>query len=214
MPTRRDAVATRERLLKAAATIFSQSGFHGASVREICAAADANVSAVRHYFGGKEGLYHALLLDIFQAVRDRDPLPAFDGITDPEETVRAWLLFYARLVLIHKADNPVIANLINHELKQPTAALDEIINVIIRPVRRPLEEAVGALLGPADTPERRMHCASTIQGIILARDFGKVPLSRLGALPVDTEAAVATFAEEVAVFALGGIRAVREGVGE
>lgn len=210
VPTRRDAIETRKRLLEAAAEVFGRSGFHGASVREICGEAGANISAVRHYFGGKEGLYQHVLLKAVKEMRERDPLPDFGAQSDPEATVRGWTLFYARLLLIHKAEHPVVGNLISHELKQPTAALDEILKVVVRPIRRSLEEAIGVLLGPADSTARRMHCASTIQGIIIARELGKAPLNRLGALPVDSEAAVAHFANEIATFALGGIRAVRE----
>ncbi len=208
--TRRDAVETRKRLLKAAKAVFARSGFHGASVREICTEAGANISAVRHYFEGKEGLYRAVLLSAAQEMRDSGPIPDFDPISDPEETIRKWVLFYSRLLLVHKADHPVVGNLIGHELKRPTEALDEILKIVVRPVRRPLEEAIGVLLGPADSEAQRMHCAGTVQSIILARELGKAALNRLGALPVDSPAAIEAFAAEVTTFSLGGIRAIRE----
>ena len=47
---------TRSRLLEAAREIFSQCGFQGATVREICRRADANVAAVNYHFGSKDGL--------------------------------------------------------------------------------------------------------------------------------------------------------------
>lgn len=51
---------TRERLVDAALELFGTRGFHGASVRDIAEAADANIAAVGYHFGGKDGLYLAV----------------------------------------------------------------------------------------------------------------------------------------------------------
>jgi TetR/AcrR family transcriptional regulator len=48
---------TKELILEAARNHFCEKGFEGASVREICDQAKANVSAIKYHFGGKEGLY-------------------------------------------------------------------------------------------------------------------------------------------------------------
>jgi AcrR family transcriptional regulator len=48
---------TRNLILEEARKHFSEKGFEGASVRDICCGAKANVSAIKYYFGGKEGLY-------------------------------------------------------------------------------------------------------------------------------------------------------------
>ena len=47
---------TRSRLLNAAREVFSQNGFQGATVREICRRAETNVAAVNYHFGSKDGL--------------------------------------------------------------------------------------------------------------------------------------------------------------
>lgn len=52
---------TRERLLACARQLFSERGYAATSTREIAAAAGCNISLIAHYFGGKEGLLHALL---------------------------------------------------------------------------------------------------------------------------------------------------------
>jgi AcrR family transcriptional regulator len=48
---------TKEQILEAARKHFCENGFVGASVRDICDEANANVSAIKYHFGGKEGLY-------------------------------------------------------------------------------------------------------------------------------------------------------------
>lgn len=53
--------ATRQRLLEAAAQTFLAHGFEGASTREICERAQANIAAISYHFGSKEELYRAVL---------------------------------------------------------------------------------------------------------------------------------------------------------
>lgn len=52
---------TKESLLREAKKHFALYGLEGASLREICREAEANVSAVKYHFGNKEGLYRASL---------------------------------------------------------------------------------------------------------------------------------------------------------
>jgi AcrR family transcriptional regulator len=55
---------TRQRLLKAGRKLFATHGYAGASVRDITAAAGANLSAVTYHFGVKENLYITILQSI------------------------------------------------------------------------------------------------------------------------------------------------------
>jgi AcrR family transcriptional regulator len=52
---------TRELILTHAKKSFADHGYEGASLREICNAANANVSAVKYHFGDKDGLYRTCL---------------------------------------------------------------------------------------------------------------------------------------------------------
>jgi AcrR family transcriptional regulator len=48
---------TKDLILEVAKKYFCEKGYEGTSVRDICVAAGANVSAIKYHFGGKEGLY-------------------------------------------------------------------------------------------------------------------------------------------------------------
>jgi AcrR family transcriptional regulator len=50
---------TRERILSAARSHFTEVGFDGATIRGIAAAAGVDPALVPHYFGSKEGVFRA-----------------------------------------------------------------------------------------------------------------------------------------------------------
>ena len=49
--------ATRERLVEAAAGLFAERGYRGATLREIARRAGANLAAANYHFGSKQRLY-------------------------------------------------------------------------------------------------------------------------------------------------------------
>ena len=81
--TERDRAATEERLKEAAIEVWSQHGFDGASVKEIAEAADANVSLINRYFGGKEGLLLTILNEMItqkqEGTLDYSPQETLEG---------------------------------------------------------------------------------------------------------------------------------------
>jgi AcrR family transcriptional regulator len=64
----RPSEVTRERILKAAVSLFAARGYEGASVRAIVAKAQVNQAAINYHFAGKEGLYRAVLHLAFEAL--------------------------------------------------------------------------------------------------------------------------------------------------
>ena len=71
------------RLLDAAEKVFARAGYDGASVREIAEAADANVSLINRYFGGKEGLLLGITERFIQTKAYADlPYPIQPSLSD------------------------------------------------------------------------------------------------------------------------------------
>ncbi len=85
-PHKRDAEATRQRILDAARHAFAQHGLSGARIDQISKASEANVQMIYRYFGGKEELYLAALEDTYARIRamerqlDLGTLPPEDGM--------------------------------------------------------------------------------------------------------------------------------------
>jgi len=82
--------AAREQLIAHATRIFAAKGFAAATTREICDAAGANIAAIHYYFGDKEGLYRAALVQPLTEFTE-----AFGRFDDPalsfEQAMRMFL---------------------------------------------------------------------------------------------------------------------------
>ena len=98
---------TRARLLKTAIGLFSRDGYNGVSVDKIVNAAGVNKRMVYHYFGNKENLYHAALLEVYQRL-ERLELEIFQKTQSPDETLKHILSSYFTFL----ADNPEFVNLL------------------------------------------------------------------------------------------------------
>jgi AcrR family transcriptional regulator len=71
-PAKRNAVATRQRILDVAMAEFAEHGFSGSRIDRISAAADVNVGMIYHYFGNKDDLYLAALEASYTVIRERE----------------------------------------------------------------------------------------------------------------------------------------------
>ncbi|MEO1658155.1 MAG: TetR family transcriptional regulator [Pseudomonadota bacterium] len=90
-PSTRNRAATEKRLIKAAISVFGDVGFQAATVAEISKEASANVALINRYFGGKQGLFDAVI-DHIIVEKQTAPLPYPAGAT-LEDEVRNYLLF-------------------------------------------------------------------------------------------------------------------------
>lgn len=70
---------TRATLLRTGAELFAKNGYNGVSMRTLAAEAGVNLATVGYHFGGKAGLYEAIIQEITK-VRDQ--------IFPPTEAVR------------------------------------------------------------------------------------------------------------------------------
>ena len=106
----RDAERTKALILRAARDEFSEAGFNGARVDAIASRAGANKRLLYHYFGNKEDLYGAVLLDAYQEIRRGERALSLDHY-DPEEAMDRLVRFTFR----HFLANPWFTRLLANE---------------------------------------------------------------------------------------------------
>jgi len=124
----------RANLITLATPLFAEKGFKGVSVREIAGVAGVNVSMISYYFGGKEGLYGAVLNEQFAvlqgvaeiALMDTDPLKKFE--------------FYVRGTIARYRLNPYLLRFYTSELTNPTPCFATIVKPAIQGVVKTLQE--------------------------------------------------------------------------
>ena len=104
------AQATRKALLKAATQGFAKYGSDGGSVEKISKAAKSYDRMIYYYFGSKEGLFIAVLEEIYRAMDDAESAIALDA-ERPVETLTAVI----RFVHGYYRKNPEFVTLLNTE---------------------------------------------------------------------------------------------------
>lgn len=82
LPRKRDAAATRARILEAAQRAFSETGYSHTGIREIAGRAGTSSTLVLRYFGSKAGLFEAALTAA---------MPVATALSHPREKLGAGL---------------------------------------------------------------------------------------------------------------------------
>lgn len=144
---------TRERILEAAAQLFSDQGFDGTSTRVVGAAADANIGTIAYHFGGKEGLYNAALARMYERVLEVQ-LPADLG-DRPEVRIRTVMATVWSFCL---RERPAVRLLLRHVLERgslPAVVRDQWAT---KTLTRALE--IQTALGISDLADRRLALLS------------------------------------------------------
>lgn len=151
---------TRSRLVEAARAVFSERGFQGATVREICRRADANVAAVNYHFGSKDGLL-AEALNFAQLKK----LQADNAVAHacPKRRLR---LFVADFMLMLLDENAASSQcrMMARELADPTPALDKIVQEAIAPLHEFLGQLLREIAGEAPSEASLRRCVYSLLG--------------------------------------------------
>ena len=192
---------TRARLLEAAREVFSQHGFQGATVREICRRAEANVAAVNYHFGSKEALLTEALNFSQLSALLRDNLKA---ATCPKERLRLFLHDFMLLLLDEKNASSQ-CRIMARELADPTPALDQIVTEAIVPLHKFLGKLLREIVGDGIGEAELRRCVYSILGQCQFYRHSHPVLQRLHPrLRYDTKE-IEAIAHHIAEFSLAGL---------
>jgi AcrR family transcriptional regulator len=135
----RDPERTRAAILAAATHEFTANGLNGARVDAIAGRARVNKRMIYHYFGGKDGLYLAVLEATYEAIRAAEmELHLTDR--DPVDGMRELVLFTWRYFIAH----PEFLSLLGTENLHKAAYLKR--SKRIRELHSPLVGNISTLL--------------------------------------------------------------------
>jgi TetR/AcrR family transcriptional regulator len=123
----------RERILKAAMKIFSQQGYHGASMQEISKEANVNKASLFYYFSSKENLYQEVIKDVHQSFSIR-VLKGQEGLTDFKKRFCRMILSYVQ----NFSESREVMLIVVREISGLGPGLPFPLEEIIRAARQPL----------------------------------------------------------------------------
>jgi AcrR family transcriptional regulator len=88
----------RERLLRAAARLFAERGFHGVSIEDLGAAAEISGPAVYRHFPNKDAVLEALLVGVSERLLEGGRTVVADA-ADAQQALRRLVAFHAEFAL-------------------------------------------------------------------------------------------------------------------
>jgi len=205
-PTRKN--ATKRQLIQAAREVFAAQG-PDAKVLDICELAEANMAAVSYHFGGKDGLYVAVLDDFMQEMTSRYPLD--EGVTadsPPEDCLRA----YVRSLLLQTMGDgdPVskgLGRLFTREFIEPSQHFAALYERYCRPYYDRLLVLVRRLL-PAAAESDVSRAASCIIGQCTVFDWQEAFSRVMPEMELKADN-LEPFTDFILEFSLGGLDRLR-----
>ena len=197
--------STRRNLLTAARAAFAEGGLEGARVDDIARRAGANKQLVYHYFGNKDGLYAAVLEEVYQEIRDREAALSLDA-HPPLEAMRKLVEFSFDYLMNSPDFVRILSDENAHDGRhlQGSQAVEDMNRPIINLIRKTLDR--GVQQGDFKPGLDPLHVYLSIAGMsffffanthTLSRAFGK----RLG-----TPAGAAERRAQIVDFTLSALR--------
>lgn len=110
MASKTNSIATRDKILCAATKVFARYGYEGGSIEKISSAAKSVDRMIYYYFGSKEGLFIAVLEDMYGKMNQAELKLTLDT-TQPVESIKAVI----RFVVAYYKKNPEFITLLNIE---------------------------------------------------------------------------------------------------
>jgi AcrR family transcriptional regulator len=191
------AADARTRLIQAGLEAFGLYNYEGASTRELARLAGVNLSAIPYHFGGKRGLYEAVVGHIAAQLLEKAG-PGLEGArgllengeAGPEELLEALTAFLeqaARAMLL-TPEARYWARIMLREQMLPTDAFDRLYRDALEPAHTTLTRLTARISGlPEDSPEAAIRAFCLLGQVLVFRAAQETVKRRLGWQAVDHE---------------------------
>jgi len=151
--------STRERLLKVAGQVFAAKGYEGATLREICQQAGANMAAVGYHFRGKERLYQESVRHAASSLADE--LPRWPPGTPAVHQLQTFVHAVVSMASAGRC-SPWHLQLVLREVQHSRDSCQTVAHEAIRPFFESLASVLDGLLPPEVSRTRKALIAFSI----------------------------------------------------
>lgn len=205
---------TRQQLIDAALRLFAAHGYDAVTIRALAREAGVNLAAANYHFGGKQGLYHAVLEDIAERISARltpitttveaKMLHAGDDRRALASALGMLLRAIVEAFIGETAERPT-AVLVVREYARPSPGFDAIYNGVALPLHRALCAIVGAARKRPATDAEIILQAHALLGQCLGFAVARPVLCRRMGWPGYTPQHVDQIVGAVTITALGAL---------
>ena len=197
--------ATRERILDAAVALFAASGYEATAVRAIVQRAGTNLNSINYHFGGKLGLYKAVLQrELERAASFTAQLPQLDAKSPVALRLEALVL---RLLTLFVSTHSHLPRLAALEVVNPSGAYAagglDVHGAEQRELRKIVREVQGDVSDDAAIERGVRAVLSQCVYFMFMSDA----LQRVGSPVFANAHAVRELAADITEFSLAGLRA-------
>ncbi len=179
---------TRQRLLQVGARLFALNGFKGVSMRSLAMEAEINLATVGYHFGGKLGLYEAILRDTVD--RNHELFPSIAEVhshvamLESGELKKSDLViwFFTKFIrgIVGDSENVWVALIIIRELAAPSELFYLLEDGLFSPSFFSLTELLTAVMGTDVSEDERIIVGNALVGMALHFVNRKAFVFRIG----------------------------------
>lgn len=205
--------STKKKILDSASVIFGKKGFKDATIRRIAKSAQVNIAAINYHFRDKEGLYGAVLEDVFRSGFSRFPATMEIGYdADPEQRLRAFIraMFYRLQSREGWGGMSGQGRLIARELIDPSPAFESVLDRYVKPNKDLLVKIIIDIMQTNPGMKKLMPCVLSIIGQCIYYALASTVIQRITEDYSPTEDNIEQLADSVWLFSLGGIARIKE----
>ena len=142
-------------ILRTAAAIFADKGYHDSSIRDISRATGISLSGLYYYFRSKDELLFLIQDHCFGVVLE-SAQQALRGETDPETRLRLFIENHLRFFVNNMKEMKVLS----HEAGSLTGDYQRVVNAKKRQYTELLARVLGELVPTSNAAERRVAAFS------------------------------------------------------
>jgi AcrR family transcriptional regulator len=134
----------RNHILKVATELFGEKGLDGTTTRDIAKAAGLNISLISYYFGGKTGLYRAIIFEHAKGMQDEieNLLKDFDDRTYTPENFKAQIKSIVKTMVEMRLHSGAMAKIFMSERIHKMPYAKEVFESLMAPTAEKVEALI------------------------------------------------------------------------
>ncbi|KGH27837.1 MULTISPECIES: CerR family C-terminal domain-containing protein [Comamonas] len=194
---------TRDRLVRAGLTLFSRQGLDGVRTRQLVDEAGVNQSAIPYHFGGKEGVYAAVLEHVAAGIVDRLDLgqPTVACTDEARAALKSLMQDFVRALL--DSETSIAGSLLlAREQLRPTEKFDALYTRLFVPLHTNVADLVADIRNEDRGQRDQVLRAHAVLGQALAFAVAREALLRRLGISALSRKDVADIAEMVGDMAI------------